>query len=90
MEHFLPNSWNLKNCFQYYFNQEGFWSTKSIDAKYEAKENIPRSSNESQTNYSPNSTEIRNTGNKENNIEEEDTDQNEAVEVLIRMLQKMD
>ena len=30
---FLPQSWNLLKCFQYYLEQEEMWSTKSIEAE---------------------------------------------------------
>ena len=31
---FLPDSWNLLECFEYYLKQEAIWTTKSIDNEF--------------------------------------------------------
>src|SRR5688572_25521618 len=31
---YLPKSWNLMKCFEYYLLQKEFWTTKSIEAEW--------------------------------------------------------
>ena len=31
---FLPESWNLLDCFEYYFKEKELWTTKSLENEF--------------------------------------------------------
>jgi len=39
---FLPDTWELNTCFEYYLNNPGLWTTNSIEEEYDfEQDNIP-------------------------------------------------
>ena len=48
---FLPKTWNLMKCFEYYFHQKELWTTASIEAEWNdvSDENIPEEEDLSQS-----------------------------------------
>ena len=64
---FLPTTWNLMECFEYYYKQEGMWSTKSIEEDWNSANCL-----------FPSSSESSDDNNKEENEEGKDDRNNEV------------
>ena len=80
---FLPSTWNLMICFEHYFNQEEFWSTKSIEIEIEPRKKGLKHTIESQTStpcISPKSSENKKRENKSKNVDGQETDENVNVQ----------
>lgn len=76
---FLPSTWDLLECFEYYFKQKELWWTKSLEYEYKFLLEKTDESNCPETSDLPHETDIHLEEIEEDKEEEEDKDEIEVV-----------